>query len=202
MALLQREILSIHCSAVCMPEGCDDGAVLITGASGAGKSTITRKLLERGYKLMADDVAAVRKEDKPTVYPAFPYQKLCRNEIEKRAFNMEELIYIGEEKDKFLVPVKDSFVGNPQNLKYLVYLVISDEPEVKIEKLKGIAQFIAFKRNIFLHKLCGSWENDSKFLNLCLKLAADCPVYVISRPVGKDTIDEIVDCIMNIDNCN
>ena len=199
MALLQNNILAVHCSAVCEPEGLDEGAILIAGESGAGKSTITRRLLEQGYRLMADDVAAVKMEDNAFVYSAFPYQKLCRNEIKKRNFCMEELIYIGEDKDKFLVPVKDAFVRSPQKLKFMVYMVITEKTEVQVQKLKGIAQLIAFKNNLFLHRLRGDWENDPGVLDLCLTIAADCPVYVISRPENKDTIDEILN---NIQICN
>ncbi len=198
MVLLQKNILAIHCSAVCAPEGLGDGAILIAGESGVGKSTITRKLLEMGYRLMADDVAAVRKDENTLVYPAFPYQKLCRNEVEKRKFDMDELIYIGEDKDKFLVPVKESFVEKPQRSKCLVYMVITNDPEVKVTKLKGIEQLISFKNNLFLHRLRGSWENDPKLLNLCLSVAADCEVFVISRPGNKDTVDEIVEQIINL----
>ena len=55
MLALQRGMPAIHCSAVAG----EKGAVLIAGESGAGKSTVTCGLLERGYRLLADDMAVV-----------------------------------------------------------------------------------------------------------------------------------------------
>jgi len=154
MLLLERRTLAIHCSAVCQDrESEDDGAILIAGEPGAGKSSLTKKLLEEGYKIMADDVAAVRLEDEVNVYPAFPYQKLVRNEVEKRGLNKDELIYINEDKDKFLVPVGNAFCAEPRKIKFMVFIVVADVTEVQVKKLSGIEQLMAFRTNLFLHRL-------------------------------------------------
>ena len=195
MLLLQRQTLAIHCSAIADKEG----AFLISGVPGAGKSSLTRVLLERGFSIMADDVAAVRIEDDGTnVYPAFPYQKLCRNEVEKRELDKDDLIYINEDKDKYLVPVKESFVGDKRPLKYLIFIVVSDKKEVTVHKLSGLSQLFALKENLFLARLKGSWLNDKNLLNLCLQVASGCPVYLIERPDGVDTLQEMADTVMKI----
>lgn len=98
MIAMQRGQLAIHCSAVAD----ERGAVLIAGESGAGKSTITTMLLEQGYELMADDMAVVEpRTDRTFVYPAFPYQKLCRNVAVEQGYDLTRLLYINEEKDNF-----------------------------------------------------------------------------------------------------
>ena len=53
--LLQRGIVPFHASAVEF----EAGAVLFLGHSGAGKSSLSGALLERGYAMLADDVAGV-----------------------------------------------------------------------------------------------------------------------------------------------
>lgn len=198
MLLLERRTLAVHCSAVCSDmENSDGGAILISGEPGAGKSSLTKKLMEDGYKIMADDVAAVRLEDEVTVYPAFPYQKLVRNEVEKRGLNKDELIYINEDKDKFLVPVGDAFCAEPRKIKFMVFIVVSDVPEVQVRKLAGIEQLMAFRTNLFLHRLCGKWENDQEVLNLCLKAAGKCPVYLVIRPKDVDSVAAMADIVKN-----
>ena len=195
MLLLQRQTLAIHCSAIADK----DGAFLISGVPGAGKSSLTRVLLERGFSIMADDVAAVRIEGEGTnVYPAFPYQKLCRNEVEKRELDEDDLIYINEDKDKYLVPVKECFVGDKRPLKYLIFIVVSDKKVVTVTKLSGLNQLFALKENLFLARLKGSWLNDKNLLNLCLQVASGCPVYLIERPEGVDTLQEMADTVMRI----
>ncbi len=195
MLLLQRSILAVHCSAIADK----DGAFLISGVPGAGKSSLTRVLLERGYGIMADDVAAVKIEENGTfVYPAFPYQKLCRNEVQKRELDEEELIYINEDKDKFLVPVDEAFVGEKRPLKYLIFIVVSNNEKVTVHKLTGLNQLFALKENLFLTRLKGSWLNAKPLLDTCLKVASGCPVYMIERPYGVDTLQEMADTVENL----
>lgn len=197
MILQQRHILAIHCSAVYD----EKGAILVSGDSGAGKSTISRKLLEAGMKLMADDVAAVDlKEGVPFVYPAFPYQKLCRNEVEGRNLNLDELIYVDEEKDKFLVPVKEVYYGHSAPLKLMVILVAEDVEDIEIKKLSGMEHVFALKENLFLSMLPGEWKDDIYLNKTCLMVASKCPVYQIKRPCNneKDTSGDITNMIMDI----
>ena len=175
------------------------GFAFLMGESGAGKSSLTRKLLERGYHIMADDVAAVEFDgEKDMVFSAFPYQKLCRNEIDKRKLDNNELIYINEDKDKFLVPVGNLFVSDPQPLKLLVFLTVGDVKEVSIRKLTGFEQFLGFNNSLFLNALKGPWENSPEIINLALKLASKCHVYQIVRPVDGDSQDRMADEIEKI----
>jgi hypothetical protein len=195
MLLLQRKTLAIHCSAVCGGDKEGSGAILIAGDPGAGKSSLTKKLMEDGYKIMADDVAAVKVHDEIRVYPAFPYQKLVRNEVDKRGLNKEELIYINEDKDKFLVPVGDAFCGEDQPIGCMFYIVVADVPELSVKKLSGLEQFMAFRRNLFLHRLSGAWENDKEVLDLCLKATGKCPVYLLIRPNGVDSVGAMANIV-------
>ncbi len=199
MILLQRNTLAIHCSAVCAKgDGSNNDVILISGYSGAGKSSLTRKLLERGYKLMTDDVAAVKCEEGVTVYSAFPYQKLCRNEVEKRNLDQEKLIYIDEDKDKFFVPVGEQFCDVPGKIRCMVFIMVGNVDNVQVKKLSGLDQLMVVRENLFLSILSGEWMNSQEVLNMCLKMAGECPVYVVTRPKDVDSLDVMADTVMGI----
>ena len=186
----QRGMLAIHCSAVVD----ENGAVLIAGESGAGKSTLTTAFLENGYHLMADDMAFVQTVDKKTsyAYPAFPFQKLCRNVAVEKGYNLDELIYINEDKDKFLVPYQGDFKLERVPIKAFIMLGITNGTEVEVKEINGLDRFIMYANNLFLRHLLRERKYNPEFGQLCIEMAACVPTYSISRPFEGDTTTQVI----------
>lgn len=191
MLALQRGILAIHCSAVAN----ERGAVLICGESGAGKSTMTTAFLDKGYRLMADDMAFVetRPGDKAMVSPAFPYQKLCRGAALAQGYSLDELIYIDEDKDKFLVPYKGKFDFTAVPVRGMLVLGVIGGDEVIVREMSGVNRFHMVINNLFLRNLLGEQKYEPRTGQLCLNMAAVVPVAFIGRPVGQDTVHEVIE---------
>ena len=191
MLALQRGILAIHCSAVAD----EAGAILICGESGAGKSTVTTAFLEKGYRLMADDMAFVEvtEDGIAMASPAFLYQKLCRDAALAKGYHMENMIYIDEEKDKFLVPYTGNFSLYPVPVRGMCMLGIVSGKQVVSAKIKGMDQFHLVANNLFLRHLLGAKKYEPKIGQLCLKMAASVPCGFIGRPQKGDYIEAIMD---------
>ena len=83
---------------------------------------------------MADDMAWV---DGSMVYPAFPYQKLCRDVVEREGYDMEELIYIDEQKDKFLARYRGAFSTESRLMKGFILLHLTSAEKVTVQELNG-----------------------------------------------------------------
>lgn len=189
MTCLQRNMLAMHCSVVTD----DEKAYLISGESGSGKSTVTRELLHNGYKLMADDMTLVNlKEEKVLVTPAFPYQKLCRDAAMHCGKPMEELIYIDEAKDKFLVPCHEIFENKELPIGGLIILYRHPNEDVVFQNVEGFNKLHAFANNLFLRHLLQQKKYDPKLGSIMLKMASKTPICTIGRPDDKDTVPEIL----------
>lgn len=187
IAAFQKGQTAVHCSALVN----ENGAVLISGESGSGKSTLCTHFLEKGFSFMADDIAVVDvKDDKAVVYPTFPYQKLCRNVVDEKQLDYKDLIYINEDKDKFLVPVK-KFNDSPAPVNCLIFLSVGPTEEVTCKELKGVEKFLMCNKAVFFNRLFRNKNMPPKAGALCLDLASTIKVYAISRPEGKDTQEEI-----------
>lgn len=143
----QRGKTAIHCSAV----NVNGKAVLIAGNSGAGKSSLTMRFVENGYKLMADDVAMIDGTDELMVYPAFPIQKLCRDAVKRNNLDIDELTYIDEDRDKFALSRREEFYEDPAPFGLLVYLVPYDGNIVKAEEMEGVNRLMTLISNLFLY---------------------------------------------------
>ena len=191
---LQKNQMAIHCSSVV----CDKGALLLAGESGSGKSTLTRALIKLGFKLMADDMELVRiRGNDLFAYPAFPYQKMCRNEVEKLA-NAEEAIYVDEMKDKFMVPCFSVFEEQEQKVMGMVILKVSNCEQVQFEEVKGLDKLYAIYGNLFVRKLLHREKINPHIIDACLKIAAIIPIYCLNRPVGVDSVEDQIDLLKRV----
>lgn len=185
MLFLQRGDMAIHGSA--LHNGAE--AILIAGESGSGKSTLTNSYLAKGWELMADDMV-IAKFDKVAgtlLYPAFPYQKLCRNVALERGYDLSELLYINERKDKFLVPYQGSFELTAKPLKKFLMLGVHRGEEFFSQEVTGIDKLTVCVNNLFLRHLLGDRKYAPEIGQKCLELIASVDMYLLARPEGKDT---------------
>ncbi len=189
---LQRNVMTIHCSALVI----NGKAYLISGESGSGKSTLTGNLLKNNDTLfLADDVTAVYKDIDGTVYaePAFPYQKLCRDAALAQGHSLEELIYVDEDKDKFLVPCKERFCYSRVPIGGMIYLYPHKGSSVVCADAIGIQIFQLCTNNLFLRNILGNDKYAPYIGQKCLELASGMNACTIGRPSGINTIEEIID---------
>ncbi|MBQ8798874.1 MAG: hypothetical protein IJZ55_04840 [Lachnospiraceae bacterium] len=186
MLALQRDMLPIHCSVVAD----EQGAVMIAGESGTGKSTATTAFLKAGYTLMADDMAWA---DGSKVYPAFPYQKLCRDVVEREGYDPEELIYIDEQKDKFLARYRGEFSTEGRPIKGFLLLHLTSEQKVTVQEVNGLDRLHVFVGNLFLRKLMTREQKYAPYIGkIGLEMASKVPILCIGRPKEGNTAEEVV----------
>jgi hypothetical protein len=69
--LYQRGFIAIHGSCVVFN---DDFSIIITGNSGAGKSTTVSLFRQKGYSFLGDEICAIKfdETERPLVYPSYP----------------------------------------------------------------------------------------------------------------------------------
>ncbi len=194
--------LTIHCGSVAINGKC----IMVSGDSGAGKSTLIHELITDGNTMLSDDVVAIGydNDNSTLVYPAFPQQKICRDAAIKKGYNLDELLYVDPEKDKFAIIHTDIFSPLPHKLHTLFYLSSYDTEvkpkrngELYIKKLDGIKKINVVINNLYLGCLLPSIGLSAEHFQICVDLIKDCDVYLISRPKGKDTLSEIKQFIYN-----
>lgn len=140
--LHQRGMLPLHGSSVCK----DGKAILITGESGAGKSSLAAEFLKNGWKLVTDDVAVVNlRNGKAVIQPSYPSQKLWMDAIERYDHKDSPLqsLYQENRKDKFSVDVSACFENRPQELTCVVRLCVAGSCSVQaVDKMTAVHQLM------------------------------------------------------------
>lgn len=189
-----RNIMAVHCSAVTK----DGTGILLSGMSGAGKSTLAGRFLSNGWKLLADDVAMVEESERNVVsYPAYPQRKLCRDAVVRNGLDMEDLIYIDEDKDKFAVNCQEEFSREPAKVAVMAVLYPWDKAEVKVEEIFGNEKIQMFVQNLFLHVYFKNAGMAPEKFFKCVQLLAQLKVLRVFRPInGGDTSETMMQMIM------
>ena len=191
--MLQRNMVAIHGGVIEM----NNKAVIFTGDRGAGKSTLTTALREKGYKFISDDVSSTKMEKVPYVMPGFPYQKLCESAMDNFEYDKEKYIsFMSDKEVKYIVPAKDEFVYEPKQLSAIVKLTVGDVEEVTIEELRGSEKLNNIIENIYRGeyiKYLGGMN--PKYFKQCIDIAKNIRFFKITRPLDKFTVDDQIDLI-------
>lgn len=195
--LIQRGIVAIHGSCI----SANNFGVVISGDSGAGKSTIATKLFQMGYDFVADDVCALNTQlDDVLVKLAYPQQKLCRDALSSQGYLLDSLIYLDEERDKFAIRLHNTNRYQLEaRLGIMVVLSCSKEvSEVKVRLLSSYEKLNIFLHNIFRYELLQTLGIFPVFMKKIIDIVNKIPIYYLIRPEGLSTQDEVTDSIIQM----
>ena len=191
--MLQKENVAIHGAVI----NIDNKGVIITGERGAGKSSLSTALRQRGYGFIADDVAALDIKEKPYINHAFPYQKLCSDLVDN--MNYSKTKYKSFKSDtsiKYLVPVHDNFQKEQIYLDSIFKLRVDDVKEVSIKEIKGNEKLKLIFENIYrgeYRSFIGGFSGE--YIKKCITIAKNIKVYEIVRPKDKFTLDKQIELV-------
>lgn len=190
--LVQRGFMLLHGS--CVTDG--KRSVLITGDSGAGKSTTAAEFLKRGWKLVTDDVTCVfDREGVPMVQSSYPSQKLWQDAMDHYEKGGEDIhsLYFSDTREKFGVNVSESFFDGVCPLSMVVRLLPADH-EAHLTPMKGMAKVDQLMRNTYRMFLIEKRHLQRHFQR-CVNLAGKLPMALAVRENGKQCADTIYELI-------
>lgn len=190
--LVQRGFMLLHGS--CVTDG--KRSVLITGDSGAGKSTTAAEFLKRGWKLVTDDVTCVfDREGVPMVQSSYPSQKLWQDAMDHYEKGGEDIhsLYFSDTREKFGVNVSESFFDGVCPLSMVVRLIPAEHATF-LSPIEGMAKVDQLMRNTYRLYFIPQ-EERSRHFQRCVNLAGKLPMALAVRENGKQCADTIYELI-------
>ena len=196
--LFQRRIMPIHGS--CLKAG-EDG-IILTGKTGAGKSTLATALMREGYELLTDDVAAVHFDEaiSPVVYSSYPGQKLWQDAISR--LDKEEpsmkLIREHEGRTKYILSDIRGFHIGSVPLGTIVEIIPMEACELKLDKIQGVEKINIIMKNTYRRIMTRGFDIRQWHFESCLKIAKETAVYRVIRPMGEPLEQEIAQMLLEL----
>lgn len=198
--LIQRGMIPIHGSALYYK----NRGILVVGDSGAGKSTLACALINRGAKLVSDDVISVIKVDNQYfAVPSVPLQKLSRESMTKddlSEFVHREVPYTDQNRKKYYVIRDNVFYDNVIPIDNIFNIVQSDSEEVNIRDVSGSRKLKVLLNNIYRYEFVDGLKMHAKCFEMCSGISSQSNVHVIERPRQGITVQQQIENIEQVMN--
>ena len=195
--LKQRGVTTLHAAAVALPTG---GAALLLGGSAFGKSSLAAALLDRGCRLLADDIAAVVQHGgEICALPAFGALRLWPDALAKLGWEARARSRVSDAVEKYLVPVPDAFATEPAAVRLCLRLADARgraagppalTPRTPAERFRILQRFVYRK---FVPTAAAARLESFRVL---AALAQRVPMIHAERPLFRFPVQELADAVM------
>ncbi|SEQ49359.1 AAA family ATPase [Butyrivibrio sp. TB] len=194
--MIQRKEVAIHGTGL---EYKGKG-IIISGFSGAGKSSIAQELIERGCGFLSDDLIRIRQiDDVNYMCPANPERKLCFDTAEKYNYDITTLRrVIDEDREKYYLKENDNYIDKLMKAQVFIILDVDDIKEVKYEEITGGEKIKQIMECLFRLSAYKEFGQEPALFMRMMSLANQISLYKITRPREGDTIAQRADFILDI----
>jgi hypothetical protein len=191
MLMQQRNLLVLHATAVRVGEE----AVLFTGFSGRGKSTMAAYLCARGHELVADDVVAVDLSGaRPMVRAGVPQIRLLPQSLGIVGANAAgERVHRRTDKYAWANRGMCAAGAAPMGRMY----VIEDAPEMRLDQMRrheAFGQYVSSTYPVVARLLRFTGETGKHF-EQCAELGVSAGVVRLKRPRGLELLPKVAEMI-------
>jgi|GEM_PF-2297812 len=127
----------------------DDKAIIISGPSAAGKSSLLAALNQQGYTIIADDLCNVKLLDgKAMLYPGFQRLMIWKDTLLKLNINENTAVKLRSDMEKYLIPLINPSSTQPIEVSEMVILA-QEIQEDNALLLKGKDRVTAMRANLY-----------------------------------------------------
>lgn len=189
LLLRQRGLLVLHASCVAI----NGMAVAFLGHSGYGKSTLANAFYQQGYRLLTDDVMALKvDDDKPIVFPAYPHVRLLPDAATSLGYEFKELGLIFDGSPKRNNLLKKQFSQQPLPLKHIFILEKIAHTRNQVKSIPAQQAFVEIIRHSRVTNLLQNTDFVSSHLHQCTQLASKVKISLLQRRLVLNEINDIV----------
>jgi hypothetical protein len=184
--------LPLHASAVTD----HDGALVICARRGGGKSTLAAALLQRGYRLLDDDLAAVA----PTaqgllVHPGSHEMRLWAPALDAWPGHPPVTRQVRPDIPKFTLDGRAYYHNQPAPLRKIYVLERGPQQSVEFRPLNGAEKLRQWARHTYCYHFLQAMGCEANYFIALLNLADQVPLTHITLPQDFVEYDKLAEMI-------
>ncbi len=191
--LQQRGFLVLHGSSVVIR----GRGIILTGKSGIGKSTLAAAFGKRNYRVLADDVCALKlgEDKKPYILPGFPSLKLWKDMAEQFGLATDGLEPVKKEIEKYRIGIKTHYCGEVSLLSDVYILEAGDRERIEIQRVNDMKKLVALIQNTYRYRFLKGQQRSAVHFSQCAAVAEKTRIFRVLRPKTGFMLDELVSAI-------
>lgn len=188
--LMQRKFLVMHGNAVEFDGAC----VMCVGPSGVGKSTTAAGLMQRGHRVMSDDICAIDAEGR--IVPGMPHIKLWQQAADGLGLSTQALERVRPEMQKFGLPLEDAFCEDHVPIKRIYVLTPHPSSDIVCEHLNAHEKFQVLRENTYRLPFVAGMGLHALHFQQIEALSRRTAVVRIKRPDHGFDLDRLLDALI------
>ena len=190
--LRQRGLLVLHANTALTPQG----AVAISGGSGAGKSTTLTALLQQGCAMISDDITALHLGigGQIETLPGIPQMHITEDTAQSLNYDISTFPRHQWRRMKAAVPMHEQMAAQPAPLRALYLLEKQDVKEVSVQILSGVEKFSVVQSCVYGPLLP---DEHPAIFPLFTALTEQVTVYHIIRPHTRWSVADVTKIILS-----
>lgn len=191
--LHQRGLFVLHASAI----ETDQGAVLFVGPSGNGKSTTAAAFHQRGYRVLADDICALKMDEMgcPVVIPAYPQLKIWADTAKKLERDTDKMPRVRPQLEKYAWRIHEDFSTDPLPLFAIYHLISHNKPEFELIPMDDADKFRVLLNNTYRSRFMDGLQMRASHFKLGMVTANTALIRRVIRPSGGFKLNELIDLL-------
>lgn len=191
MLLHQRKMFVMHASAVKI----DDACILFAAPSGFGKSSLAAAFSQKGYALVADDLAAIQIDEYniPRLVAGVSHIKLADDSAQKLGLSGENLFKVFPDQRKHILPINCQQLNQTLPIAHIFELQVGDENKFILEQAVGMEKFNLLRKHTFKEWAICALGLQKKHFEYCLAMHSAVAVSKVTRPAQGFQLAELRD---------
>jgi len=169
----------------------DGRGVVIVAPACTGSSTLATALVQRGAKLISDElcVIVINSQGKPELIPYYPGIFLWRDMAESFEFLTENSKPVREGVEKYLIQLPESFSSIPVPVTSLFSLWEHNKREPSLESVTGLDKVKVFLSRSSHYRLLEGSHLRQQYFNRSLALLSHSSTWRLTRPSGMNSYE-------------